>query len=137
LPKRWKAEGKGNGERVKKGESSSMLKAKMKILFVCSMNINRSRTAEDIFRERFETKSAGLYNPFPVTKEEIWWADLVMVMEDVHKDEIAKRFPQLYSQKKVISLGIPDFYNYMQPELVNILEARVNSLNIYDGNKNR
>lgn len=114
-----------------------MLALNMKVLFICSQNINRSRTAEDIFKDRFETKSAGLYNPFPVSEEELEWADLVMVMEDIHKEEIARRFPRVYLEKQIISLGIPDVYSYKQPELVNILEARVDSLNIYNRRKGR
>ena len=46
----------------------------MKVLFVCNQNQNRSKTAEHIFRGRFKTKSAGLYNRTPLTEKQISWA---------------------------------------------------------------
>ena len=96
----------------------------MKVLFICNQNVNRSVTAEQIFRNRFETKSAGLYNDKPVTEKEIEWADLVVVMEDEQIDEIGKRFPKLYLKKQIINLDIPDIYFYYQPELRSILESK-------------
>jgi len=54
----------------------------MKVLFVCNQNQNRSKTAKDFFRDRFNTKSAGLYNEKPVTEKEISWADTIVVMQD-------------------------------------------------------
>ena len=100
----------------------------MKVLFICNQNQNRSKTAEDIFKGRFQTKSAGLYNGKPVTEKQLSWADLVVVMEDAQRSEIAKRFPNEYMQKRVLSLDIPDVYHYNQPELINILKSKVNEL---------
>jgi len=39
----------------------------MKLLFVCNQNLNRNKTAKEIFKYKFQTKSAGLYNEKPVT----------------------------------------------------------------------
>ena len=100
----------------------------MKVLFICNQNQNRSKTAEDIFKGRFQTKSAGLYNGKPVTEKQLSWADLVIVMEDIQRSEIAKRFPNEYMQKRVLSLDIPDVYHYNQPELIKILKSKVNEL---------
>ena len=43
----------------------------MKVLFICNQNQNRSKTAELIFKDKFESRTAGLYNETPVTKEQI------------------------------------------------------------------
>jgi len=51
------------------------------------------------------------------------WADLVVVMEDGQRAEIARRFPKMYMQKKIVSLGIPDIYYYKQPDLISILKS--------------
>ena len=98
----------------------------MRVLFVCNQNQNRSKTAEELFKDVFETKSAGLFNEKPVTEKEILWADIILVMEDEHRREIARRFPKLYMQKRILSLGIPDVYHYNQPELINILKSKIN-----------
>ena len=100
----------------------------MKILFICNQNENRSKTAEILFKDKFETKSAGLYNQKPVNEKEIGWADIVIVMEDSQRAELAKRFPKLYLKKRILSLDIPDTYRYMQPELVKILKDKINIL---------
>lgn len=97
----------------------------MKALFICSHSQNRSKTAEEIFKDKFETKSMGLYNENPVSEKELSWADVVFVMEDAHRKEIAKRFPGLYMEKRILSLNIPDIYYYNQPELVEILRQKV------------
>ena len=100
----------------------------MKVLFICNQNQNRSKTAENVFKGKFKTKSAGLYNEKPVTKKQISWADTVIVMEEVQRKEIAKRFPEQYMQKRVLSLNIPDTYNYNQPELIDLLKSRIDDL---------
>lgn len=100
----------------------------MNVLFVCNQNENRSKTAEEVFKGRFKTKSAGLYNAKPITEKQISWADTIVVMEEIQRSEIAKRFPKEYMLKRILSLDIPDIYHYNQPELVKILKSKVNGL---------
>lgn len=100
----------------------------MKLLFICNQNQNRSKTAEEIFKEKFETKSAGLFNEAPVNEKQLSWADLILVMEDFQRGEIAKRFPKIYMQKRILSLNIPDIYSYNQPDLIKLLKKRFNHL---------
>ena len=98
----------------------------MKILFICNQNENRSKTAEELFKTRFKTRSAGLFNENPVTSKELNWADIVVVMDDFQRSEIAKRFPKDYIKKRILSLNVPDNYYYKQPELVDVLKSRMN-----------
>lgn len=100
----------------------------MKVLFICNQNKNRSKTAEEIFKDSFKTKSAGLYNENPVSEKEISWADIIIVMEEDQRNEIAKRFPEHYIKKKILCLEIPDVYQHNQPELVNMLKSKVPAL---------
>jgi predicted protein tyrosine phosphatase len=100
----------------------------MKVLFICNQNRHRSKTAEELFKSRLEAKSAGLYSENPVTEKQIEWADFVVVMEDFQRTELAKRFPEQYLKKRIVSLGIPDQFNYNQPELIELLESRMQEL---------
>ena len=95
----------------------------MNVLFICNKNRNRSKTAEEFFKDRFNTKSAGLYNQKPVTRKQLSWADVVFVMEDEQRSELAKRFPDLYLQKRILSLDIPDVYNHGDQHLTNLLHS--------------
>ena len=100
----------------------------MKLLFVCNQNENRGKTAEKVFKDRFETMSAGLFNEKPLSEKELSWADKVLVMEDFQRTEIANRFPKLYMEKQILSLNIPDIFRYEQPELISLLDKKMNEL---------
>jgi predicted protein tyrosine phosphatase len=97
----------------------------MRLLFVCNQGKHRSKTAEMLFKDRFETESAGLFSNNPVTEKQISAADTVFVMEDWQRTELSKRFPKQYIQKRIISLNIPDVYQFNQPELVCLLKSRL------------
>lgn len=76
----------------------------MNILFICNQNENRSKTAEELFKDNpmHTAKSAGLYNEKPVTTDLIEWANPIFVFERAQKDEIMRRFPG-YAIKKASS----------------------------------
>jgi predicted protein tyrosine phosphatase len=97
----------------------------MNILFICNQGRNRSRTAAKLFENRFKTKSAGLYRDRPVTRQQLFWADTIIVMEDLQRTEISKRFPDVYLQKRILVLGITDMYRYEQPELTEALQSKM------------
>lgn len=101
----------------------------MKLLFVCSRNRRRSPTAETIFStyEGVEALSAGTGPDAenPISADLIEWADLVFAMESAHRRRLQQRFAPLLRTKKITVLGIPDNYEYMDPELVRLLEVKV------------
>ena len=101
----------------------------MHILFVCSENRLRSPTAAAIFSEYdgVEAISAGTNNDAEtvVSGDLIEWADAVLVMEKSHRNKISKKFRPLLKGKKLAVLNIPDEFDFMQPELVNLLKYRV------------
>lgn len=101
----------------------------MNVLFICNQNKHRSKTAEGVFRKKFNTKSAGLFNEAPVTEDQLAWADVVAVMEDFQLSELARRFPKMYLKKRIISLEIPDVYSYNQLELIAALKSKVARFN--------
>ena len=97
--------------------------------FLCARNRLRSPTAERIFAGRpgVETASAGLAPDAeePVTPDHLDWADLILVMERAHRARLQRRFGRWLKGKRVVCLDIPDDYDFMQPELVALLEKRV------------
>lgn len=46
-------------------------------------------------------------------------------MERVHRNKLSKKFRRHLSGKKIICLDIPDDYEFMDPELVRLLQAKV------------
>ncbi|MEG4446958.1 methyltransferase domain-containing protein [Microcoleus sp. AT9_B5] len=103
---------------------------KIKILFVCSQNKWRSLTAEKICQKLsgYSVRSAGTEKGarIRVTEGLVGWADLIFVMEKKHGDRLRSKFPESLEGKKVICLQIPDNYQYMEPELVELLQAKLN-----------
>ncbi len=98
------------------------------ILFLCSQNKLRSPTAADLFAdyEGVATDSAGLNNDaeVPLCSEQIEWADLILVMESAHKTRLNRRIKRELAGKRVAVLDIPDDYEYMDDDLVELLKAR-------------
>ena len=101
---------------------------KLKILFVCTINRMRSATAHSIYSkdERFLVLSAGTDSSANIVlnEEHINWADAVIVMEKHHRDFIQANFKNFHKIKKIVCLYIADDYEYLQPELVDILQHK-------------
>lgn len=98
-------------------------------LFVCSQNRLRSPTAEQIFSDRKDiaVASAGTNHDAeePLTAEWVRWADIIVVMEKTHRNKIQKRFRKALNGQRMVCLDIPDDYDFMDPELVRLLEERM------------
>lgn len=100
----------------------------MNFLFICSRNRLRSPTAESVAIELgLSAQSAGVAPDADteLTQEHILWADKIIAMESVHKSKITKKFSHLLKNKKVIVWNIKDNYEFMQPELIKILQEKL------------
>ncbi len=106
---------------------------KKKLLFVCTNNMNRSVSAEKLFdgNEKFEAKSAGTsyFAGKKVNELSLEWADYIVVMEEKHKEFILENFPE-FKNKKIFVLDIPDFYNFGDKKLIEILKLKLNELGL-------
>lgn len=104
----------------------------LRVLFLCSRHRLRSPTAEAVFRTwpQVEADSAGLAPDAetPLSAEQLDWADLILVMESTHKRRLQQRFARQLKGKRVAVLGIPDDYDFMQPELVELLLRKAGPL---------
>ncbi len=101
----------------------------MNILFVCSRNQWRSPTAEAIYKNRngLNVKSAGTSSSAKIklSAKTILWADLIFVMEKKHKQRMVENFPNETTDKQIIILDIPDEYQFMDAELIEEIETKV------------
>ncbi len=99
------------------------------VLFICSQNKLRSPTAEQVFADwpGIQTSSAGTNNDAenPLSSEQIEWADIIFVMERTHRSKVQSKYRANLNQKRLICLQIPDDYEFMDPDLVELLNEKV------------
>ena len=105
---------------------------RMRFLFVCHANADRSPTAEDVCRRiardnglEIEASSAGVSRGAnrPVTKEMADRADTVFVMEPDMAIEMVEGYGQ--NPAKVVCLDVLDLYKRNDPWLVAMLEEKM------------
>lgn len=100
----------------------------MNILFICTENIHRSKTAEETFKhmEQHQFQSAGTSSTATQAIDDklIAWADMIFVMEKHHANRIHKKHP-LSKTKRMINLDIEDDYEYMDLWLVKLLKSKI------------
>ena len=104
----------------------------MKVLFVCSANKDRSKTAEDIFSEKYpnhEFDSAGTnikicrqLGTNELNSDVIEWADIIFVMESKHK-AVVKKLDTNKTRTEI--LNIRDIYKYDDKNLKEILFLKI------------
>ncbi|MGC4014312.1 MAG: low molecular weight protein tyrosine phosphatase family protein [Luteolibacter sp.] len=99
-----------------------------RLLFICSRNRLRSPTAEAIFADRpgIEIDSAGLAPDAQVVLDtcQIQWADVILMMEPIHRQRLQSKYGEHLRGKRVVVLGILDNYDFMDPELIRLLEMK-------------
>jgi predicted protein tyrosine phosphatase len=103
----------------------------VKILFVCSQNKWRSLTAERIYDgfPGYSVRSAGTEEGarIKLTAGHIGWADLIFCMETKHMDRIRQNFSATLLGKQLICLHVPDDYDYLEAELIELLKSKLSA----------
>lgn len=101
----------------------------MKLLFICSQNKRRSLTAEKVLNNinDWEVRSAGTESNArtKVTGGMIGWADVIFTMEKKHTRRIQEKYNEVLIGKKIICLHIADDYEFMDRELIEIINEQV------------
>ena len=106
-----------------------MVTPSTKLLFVCSRNKIRSLTAEKLLEKLpgYEARSVGTQPAarIVVTAGHIGWADLIFCMEKSHRQRLQQRFPEALAGKTVVTLHIPDEYEFMAENLIEELRGKL------------
>lgn len=93
-----------------------------RILCVCSAGLLRSPTIANVLAARgYNTRAVGLDNGFaliPIDEVLIKWADTVITVDFSTTEEIVEKWK---FEGDVINLGIPDEYEFNQPELIDLI----------------
>ncbi len=62
-----------------------------------------------------------------ITMKDVQWADIIFVMEDKHAQRLKADFRQAVSFKPLLELDIPDDYQFMDNELIELIETGVSA----------
>jgi len=96
------------------------------LLFICSKNQWRSPTAELLFKNHplHHARSAGTSSKarIKITQKLIDWAEVILVMERKHKENITGSFREALNGKEIVVLEIEDIYQFNDPELILVLK---------------
>ena len=85
----------------------------MNILFLCTANLHRSRSAKDYFKSAgLSEKYCAKYGSRLCSSELLDWAEKIYVMEPQHVERITEHEGESYLAKIEI-LHIDDIYQYM------------------------
>jgi len=103
--------------------------ASQKLLFICSRNRIRSLTAEKLLEglPGYEVRSAGTQPDarIVVTAGHLGWADVIFCMEKSHLRRLRLKYPDALDGKEAVVLHIPDDYEFMHPDLIDELKAKL------------
>ncbi|MFO1000740.1 MAG: hypothetical protein U0936_10395 [Planctomycetaceae bacterium] len=74
-------------------------------------------------------RSCGLSDSSPrkLRGADVEWADVIFVMENKHRTRIRESMSPSLGNTPVYVLDIPDDYQFMDPELIDLLQERVES----------
>lgn len=96
---------------------------------MCSRNKWRSLTAEKIYDgfNGYNVKSVGTEKNarIKVNSGHIGWADVIFVMEKKHLRRLKDSFGSELTDKKVICLHISDDYQFVDRELIELLNSKL------------
>ena len=84
----------------------------------------------------FQARSAGTQANARIVVHagHVGWADVIFVMERSHLNRLRRKLGYLLSGKRIVTLHIPDDYQFMQPELIDELRTKVGQhVEISDG----
>lgn len=104
-----------------------------KVLCVCSAGLLRSPTMAVVLSQEpynYNTRAAGLskeYALIPVDEVLLHWADEIVCAESYMAKEIEAMLATLAIEGTVVlSLDIPDKYEYRHPELIEMIKEKYN-----------
>lgn len=101
-------------------------------LFVCGRNQWRSPTAERIYADdsRLNCRSRGLSpkSRCRLTAADTEWAELIFVMEREQQSRIRREMRDALRKTPIFILNISDDYQFMDAELIGILEDRIEAV---------
>jgi predicted protein tyrosine phosphatase len=94
----------------------------MRMFVVGGRNRLRSPTAEAVWARYRGVETVSAWTSAdagnPLSPDLVEWADVVFVMEKVHRKRLKKTLKSGLRNKKFVVLGIADRYGYMDPALV-------------------
>lgn len=107
-----------------------------KVLCVCSAGLLRSPTVANVMAAtgKFNTRAVGLEVDFaliPVDNVLLSWADSIVCMDFSQCERVDEMLGNNQLLPNIYNFSIPDDFEFMQPELVEIVENRIKNMQDY------
>jgi predicted protein tyrosine phosphatase len=116
-----------NNDIIKESNEDMKRNKKIRLLFVCSKNVDRSVIAQRLYdsHDKYEALSCGVsYSAYRRADEEIVdWSDIIIVMDEKneeHKTSLIEQVPTA-NEKEIIILDIPNTLICGSGELIELM----------------
>ena len=101
--------------------------SRKKVLAVCSAGMLRSPTIARVLADKYDynTRSCGVTTEFalvPISEALVHWADEIVFAEQRHMEAVLGQI-QIPEGVRCVVLNIPDEYEYMETELVDMIKV--------------
>lgn len=106
-----------------------------KVLCLCSAGLLRSPTTANVLHQTygFNTRAAGVaadYALIPVDDVLLAWADEILCVSKEVRHDLLMYFPELNKDPRVLSMNLPDRYQWNDKELINCIKEQYQELGI-------
>ena len=100
-----------------------------RVLCLCSAGLLRSPTAANVLHQEFfyNTRAAGVTPEYALVYVDpvlIEWADEIVCVEQSVLDTLRSDWGDLLKHKRVMTLDVPDMYEWNDPELRDIISQQ-------------
>lgn len=98
-----------------------------RVLTVCSAGLLRSPTAAHIINQEYghNTRAVGVveeYAMIPIDIVQVTWAQEIVCMHEDIAERVRAKFRDV--EDKLVVLDIPDMFEYMAPQLVEMIKTQ-------------
>lgn len=99
-----------------------------RVLTLCSAGLLRSPTMARYLESvsNYNCRSAGVHDYALIQVDDVLikWAELILCADVNIYNQLIYMFPEITEEKSIVTLDIPDIYEYRNPDLLKLIEEQ-------------
>lgn len=94
----------------------------LQMIFLCNQGRYRSRTAYELYKDKFNCTYAGIHAPD--FDPSILEGDIICMEESIAQ-ELERKYPEIAFNNRIFVLNIPDVFDFMDKRLIKLIKAQM------------